>query len=850
MNRVVFRVFIPIVLVLSVGSGEVLMSNWKIVVPELAQNMVLNPSAEIAGNFAAVGGSAAQSTTYSHYGLYSYWVQTSGDNEGMTLALSALSNAVHYVTLRVRGTLPSAWDWSLDNANWTTPSLIMEMDENWSLYGASFVAAQANASTTLYIYQDGAGAGSFYIDGVQVEAAAYWTTYVDGTQEGCAWDQSEHGSSSTRSVYSRAGGRVMDLKDDYYFGVASEAGAGVTPHALRVNGYANLPGGQLDNIQYPARPFMLSGPLRATGSGCSLHTVRRNLEDILLPSAYPKLNDEYQAVRIWYTGGAVVKQISAHYESGLQGNVEPDNIVMEDVGLRFVANDPYWYEIGESSKVLTLETGESTNKVIGRLVNESCPYPERWYGLGAPADAEAGTTMFYDMLIAPDHRLYVVGNFTNLDGDADADRIGRYTPLTDTWDWDAGDGIDNGTAYAIVLGADGDSLYAGGTFTGAGAQANTDGVALYTISTSTWSALGTGVSATVDVRGLAFDLAGNLYAVGAFTGMGGVANTARVAMWDGAAWNAVGSGIDDGTVYAVAVDSQNNIYFAGSFTSVNGGTAAAGIVKYDGSTWTALGTGLNDTAYSLAIDTNDDVYVGGNFTTAGGETANYIARWNGSRWLSVGTNDLLNDIVWKMQFGPDRLLWAVGAFDVYYDIYGGITLSTGVLIWNGASWVFPGIDLSSVGFSVALGEASRRDDNYDVYLGWSVTGGAGTRYHAGKDTVTNEGSVPAYPRFIVARSGATPAYMRTLRNVSTGKTIWMTYALQNGETITIDLEPKSKDIISSFYGRRFDAVLPGSTLGQWSLMPGDNIINSFVYQSAGAVASGYLIWKDTYAGYD
>lgn len=851
MNHIVFRVFIPIVLVLSIGNGVEPMSSWKIVVPELARNMVLNPSGEIAGNFAAVGGSAAQSTTYSHYGVYSYWVQTAATNQGMTLTLSALSNADHYVTLRVRGTLPAAWDWSLDNASWTTPTLIMKMDGNWSLYGASFVAAKANGATALYIYQDGAGAGSFYIDGVQVEAAAYWTTYVDGTQDGCQWDQAVHASSSTRSAYARAGGRVMDLKDDYGFGVANEAGAGVTPHALRLNEYANLPGGQLDNIQYPARPFLLAGPLRATGAGCSLHTVRRNLEDVLLPSAYPKRNDEYQPVRIWYTGGTVVKQIEAHYESGLQGNIDTNNIVMENVGLRFVANDPYWYEIGESSRVIILETGESTNKVIGRLVNESYPYPERWYGVNAPTDAEGGTTMFQDMLIAPDQRLYVVGNFTDLEGDADADRIGRYTPLTDAWDWDATDGIDNNIAYAAVLGADGDKLYVGGTFTAVGgAVANTDSVALYTISTSTWSALGTGATTGTGVRGLAFDLAGDLYAVGSFTVMGGVGLTARVAKWDGAAWNALGSGIDDGVVYAVAVDSQNNVYFAGSFTLVNGGTSAAKIVKYDGTTWTALGTGLNDTAYSLAIDANDDVYVGGNFTTAGGETANYIARWNGSRWLSVGTNDLLNNIVWKMKFGPDRLLWAVGAFSAYYDIYGGVTATTGALIWNGASWVFPGINLASTGYSVALGEASRRDDNYDVYLSWAVTGGAGNRYHAGKDTVENEGSVPVYPKFVVTRSGATFAYMRTLRNVSTGKTIWMTYALQDGETVTIDLEPKAKDIVSTFYGRRFDVVLPGSQLGQWSLVPGDNVINAFVYQGAGATASGYLLWKDAYAGYD
>ena len=96
-----FVIYLPMV--------ERAMSNWKVVVPEATTNKALNPSAGTTGNFAAAGGATvSRVTTYGRYGLYSYRVQSAGDNQGMTLTLSVLANAIHYVTLRVRGTLPAA----------------------------------------------------------------------------------------------------------------------------------------------------------------------------------------------------------------------------------------------------------------------------------------------------------------------------------------------------------------------------------------------------------------------------------------------------------------------------------------------------------------------------------------------------------------------------------------------------------------------------------------------------------------------------------------------------------------------------------------------------------------------
>jgi hypothetical protein len=170
-------------------------------IAEAATNMVKNPSAEAAGNFAAAGAaSATVSTTYVYRGGYSFLlITTAAANDGITFTLSALSNATHYVTLRTH----EAWttqEWSLDNANWNAPTLL-GTDGDWNIYGYSFLAGQANGSTTLRIRQSDATLRSVYIDAVQVEATAYPTPYLDGSLGfGHSFSGTAHASTSARTA--------------------------------------------------------------------------------------------------------------------------------------------------------------------------------------------------------------------------------------------------------------------------------------------------------------------------------------------------------------------------------------------------------------------------------------------------------------------------------------------------------------------------------------------------------------------------------------------------------------------------------------------------------------------------
>ena len=98
---------------------------------------------------------------------------------------------------------------------------------------------------------------------------------------------------------------------------------------------------------------------------------------------------------------------------------------------------------------------------------------------------------------------------------------------------------------------------------------------------------------------------------------------------------------DDGTGPA--------LYVGGEFT-IAGGVTVNYIAKWDGKAWSALGTGLNDSVYALAVFDADGegpsppaLYAGGAFTAAGNLSASHIARWNGTSWFPVGI--LMSDTV-------------------------------------------------------------------------------------------------------------------------------------------------------------------------------------------------------------
>jgi hypothetical protein len=828
-----FCVSLPIIQTFN-PCAEAGMSDWKIIIPESTINKCLNPSAEIAGNFAAAGGATVtRETTYQHYSPYSYRVQTANDNEGIELTLGTLANAIHYVTVRVRGTLPAAWDWSLDNATYTAPTLIESIDSNWSLYGLQFPAAQANGSTTLYIDQNGAGSGDFYLDGIQVEEKEYWTTYCDGTQGGCEWLGPKHAATSQRSANSRAGGRLYDLEDDYYFQIGGMSGTGTSPQDLTIDEYAVLPGGELNNTKINSRVFTLTGVINGT-SRTDFHDKKQALYDALSSDAYPEDIDGPQPVRLQYHGATVHKQIAVHYESGLQGELSAsDPCFWELVAVRFAAPKPDWEEIGESVTILDTNDSATFRIVAARLRSTG-----QWNDLGPPNAAGTYTQVF--AFAEDDTYVYIAGDFLNFDNVANADYIARYNKATGVWDGISGF---NGVITSLAIAPNGD-LYIGGFFTNAGAIAAADYICMW--DGSSLNAVGTpvaGASAITAVYDLAFDTAGNLYIVGNFTNWADIAAADYVVMWDGTSYTALGTGLDD-IGRAVTVRQSDNLVFIGGDFLNAGGAGNNYCTSWNGTAFVALSSGMNGSVRSIVVNQADNkVFFGGFFTTSEGITTNRVTVWTDTSFSALG--DGLDGAVYSLSLAPDSSLFVVGAFSSPTGSEGGL-----VIKWNGYAWAHVDIEFPAASILYAIFASQYTDpviEEYDIWAGFDTEG---TGYFGGDVTSTNEGTVPVYPKVVYNRDGGTTATIETLRNERTGKELLFDYDLLDGETLTIDLAQTKKSIVSSMFGQRQDAVLPNSDFGDWSLLQGDNDVTSFVNVTGAPTITAYMLWKDSYSSQD
>ncbi|HVP21744.1 MAG TPA: hypothetical protein VMS73_07765 [Anaerolineaceae bacterium] len=124
----------------------------------------------------------------------------------------------------------------------------------------------------------------------------------------------------------------------------------------------------------------------------------------------------------------------------------------------------------------------------------------------------------------------------------------------------------------------------------------------------------------------------NVFVGGDFTSAGDIF-ASHIAVWDGSAWHAIGSGLN-GVVYALAVDGRGHLYAGGDFT-LAGGKAASGIARWNGQDWESFDIHLNGWVRALAIDAAGNVYVGGNFTKVDSLEVNGIAMWDGSTWHAL-----------------------------------------------------------------------------------------------------------------------------------------------------------------------------------------------------------------------
>ncbi len=833
-------IYLPLILKETSGMPTIV-EKWKLISPIESTNYVLNPSGEIAGNFSALGGATVtRSTTYQKYGLYSYRVQTGSNGQGVSLTLSALPNETCFATARIRGQLPIGLRFIIGTGI-KTPLLIEKIDVDWSLYGVMFNAAECNGRTELRIIQQGNGIGDFYLDGVQVENLEYWTSYCDGDQEGCAWNGSEHAATSTRSGQSYAGGQVKDLFADYGFLVEKVNGAGATPRSLEIDEYSLLPGGELNEIKVQSRGWSLIGKFVAD----SEEEIEQNRQDLF---KLLRKNAQKQPIKYLFYHPKGIREIKAFYSGGLEGDqsvfydgwttedddkwVELDKYIVK-ASIQLKSPDPYFYGQGDKAVSLDANDSDTFRTIAGRLRSTG-----QWSALGPPNAAGTYTTI--DALAEDATYIYIGGNFLNFDNIVNADYIVRYNKQTGVYSA-MGTGGSGGQVSAIVIMPNGDVI-ASGLFTSMGGVANTSRIARW--NGTAWNALSTGANNYVGTMALSTN--GLLYVAGGFTTIGGVAANG-IASWNGSAFSAMGTGSLNINVLAFS-SIDGLLYIGGGFTTI-GGVSANRIATWDGSIYAALGSGTNNTVDSIAIDNlTGFVYLGGAFTTAGGNSANYITVWNGVSFSALGSG--MDASVGELAIGNDRLLIAGGGF----TSAGGISLADRLARWNGYVWGHWDIDLPGLPNVNAILASKYVDpiipQKYDLYVGFSTTG---TGDFAGKTTVTNEGSVDVFPKFIFERNGGTVITLETIKNETTGKELLFDYDLLDGEQLTIDLTPTKKSIESNYFGDRLDALLANSNFGDFILETGDNDITCFAVDNFSLYPSSltaYALWKEIYESAD
>lgn len=824
------------------------MADWKIIIPVATINLVLNPSIETntTGWAANAGAAISRSSVQSRHGVYSLRVvcgaggtdgaiYTPNISVGITTDYSVsiwLYTDNAGVAMRLRVITDSSGN---HDATFTTVAGWQRQTIEFTTDGADTII-----TNTAIIKDADATVFTFYLDALQAEEQSESTTYCDGGRPGCTWNGAPHAATSTRSAAFRGGGLVRDLKDDYSFAVETVIGAGMPPVTLSHNSYSLLPGGELNGVKTEIRPFTLQGNIQGTGSGCDIHPPRNVLEKILAHDTYPKSGDGWQPVRLRYAGAVVTKEADAHYTRGLGGALSPEvlqsAIEIEKVAIGFDQDSVFWEALGDGSQVLDTNDSATLRYVSGRLKSTG-----QWDDLGLTANPTT-IGVVYAILVASDGTIYVGGQFTGMDGAAGRDYIASYNVVTDTWSTVGGGSDFNSTIFALVEGPDG-IIYAGGDFANAAGVAAADGLAQW--DGANWTAVGAG--SVTGVRSLAFGLDGILYIGGAFANFGGVGNADNLAQWDGAAYTAVGGVIGpDGAVNSIAIRLNGDMVMAGAFVNV-GGVAALRVAQWDGAAFTQIGNGTNAGSNAILVSRDNTVYLGGDFTQDGdGNPLLYVAQLGGSEALWVQLGSGMNNTVHRLAIGPDDVLYAGGDF----TIAGGITLANRVAKWNGSSWAHLDVDLPGVpnvrSLTVGISDPVI-NRNYDVWIGFFTTGAS---TFAGLTTVTNDGNTPTFPQLVVNRSGGTEAILQTLRNESTGLELLFDYSLLDGETLTIDLNPQAKTIISSMFGSRPDAMLAGSDFGVWSLLPDGNQVTCFVSTAGAPTVVAYLIWKTLFKGID
>lgn len=782
--------------------------------PFAATNLVTNPSFETnTTGWATTTATLTRTAGASVFGAYGGRMLASATNGRSDFALpQATAGQPVTVSIYIKAGSASVFLQLIQDA--ATVEQAHPGDNAWHRIEVTATAATASTRSLRVIDKRSSAWTNVDIDGAQYEqGVAVATTYIDGDQDGCTWTGTPHAATATRDGRNAQGGQIVSL-DSINALVTGMQGIGTPPTNVATQPYALADGEIYQSSTAKARVVHLSLLLIGDGTTAGLHTVRRGLTDLLRPDT----RTGRSPLVLRYAGSAVPKRLSVLYEAGLEWQHIAG--LTEDVNLRLLAPDPDWRAEPEVASSVALSGSPGG---FGMLALRS---PQATWST-MTGSAVAVTNVAYTAVRLVDGRILVAGSFNDLGTVAAADHLA-------TWDgtiWAAlGSVTPNAAVRAIAISKD-NNIVAGGDFTSLNGNANMTRIALWTASSNTWSALGTG-GANGAVRSVATEGVVRIWASGSFTSIGGVASTRGIAYWDGA-WNDVLTGFPTTFVQAPCLEiGPDGLVYC---------SVREGVYR-----WSPITAGWTLIAATNAIDTtvqiktlNGYLYACGSFTAIGGVNANRIARYNGSTWQPLGGGASAGSIT-QMTAAPNGDVYVAGNWTSSGGSIGGISTIASIAIWNGSSW----LPVPAASLPVT---ATHANDSYQVWalsdgsflVGWTAASGTfGTTVGTtGVTTVTNSGSSIAYP--IIDLTAVAPIY--SLENLTTGARITFNgCSLAAAETASLDLRPGRKTF-SSPTRSLLPTILSGSDIAGFNLAPGDNMIAAY---AIGGTAVAH--WRQRY----
>lgn len=816
-------------------TGYVLDDQFSIVAPVARTNLVANPSFETnTTSWTAIGGSIARSTSYQYHGAYSLAITpTATTTDGVRYDTVSLTSGTTYAySVKVLGIAGKSYKLSIETTGGAElSSVTFTATGRWQWVFGYYTEASSTTRRLTLRKAGGAETSIFYVDGAQVEAIGAGetvSTYIDGDQQGLVpnqyppafiWVGTPHASMSQRSGQTRAGGMVVKFSK-FNFLLTAIVGLGMAIPQNVGTEYARIDGAYDDYTRKPTRTFSLAGQFDTRAGYFSLRQQRGGLAR-LLDRDLVGLDQEAVLLRdVVDECGQVDSttcRLQVKYQDGLGGNT--DNQAAEAASIQFSQNLPMIMSDGEQGASLAAQASvANANNLLYVAPNGTLQV----FGSGGNLTAAA-------VLFGNDTYLYVGGNFSSFNGVAGTRGIARIDTATGTVSAMGTGGPNPTSVNDLAKGPDG-HIWVVGNFASMGGAANSGGVAEWT--GSAWA--GHTYPGTTNVFAATFDAVGNLY-------VGNVSGT--VYKWNGSAWTLLGTGTGASpTVRGITIGPDGYLYVTGSFDSINSVANTARIARYTLSAaspaWQALNgtapyTGLaNSVFYHTTFGFNGALYI---TMTDGTNPDLYV--WNGTNYTSIaGITASGSGSVQTAITMADGLIAIGGRFDKS----NGVTLADGAGFWNGATFVPFNVDFPG---TTTLLDVAQRYDGALAY-GFNTTG---TATAAATTTATNTGTAKTYPTLRITGPSSGTSRIYELRNLTTGRSIYLNYTINAGETALLQFTPDNLSFASNFQGNIASKILPGSNEADFFLQPGANTMSFFAADSSVAAV---LYWRPTYVSLD